>query len=259
VGLTQLELAKRSGMPQPAISRIERGAVSPSVDTLERLLRACDQELESVALAGDRDLDWDQIDDHLDMSPVLRARFAASAGRSMLQFRASGGRERTADVPPFDPPTMLIRLITRGVEFVVIGGFAAALRGSPVITDDLDICFADSEANRWRLSDVLADLGARTQGELTPSFVIEEALRQGDRSSFETSAGTVDAIATPRATNGHADLAAGAERLDIGECFVLVPSLDDLVRMKVDGVRDEDRFALRYLRAVRKRQAVEFR
>jgi hypothetical protein len=38
-----------------------------------------------------------------------------------------------------------------------------------------------------------------------------------------------------------------------------VPSLDDLVRMKVDGIRPEDWFALHYLRAVRKRQAVEFR
>jgi hypothetical protein len=51
----------------------------------------------------------------------------------------------------------------------------------------------------------------------------------------------------------------GADRLDIGDCLVLVPSLDDLVRMKVDGVRPEDWVALHYLRAVRRRQAVAFR
>jgi transcriptional regulator with XRE-family HTH domain len=260
VGLAQVELAKRSGMPQPAISRIERGTVSPSVDTLERLLRACDQELESVAVATDRDLDWDQVDDHLDMSPAARAQYAAAAGRSMLQFHAAARRRGgEGEDPPFDPPTVFGHFAARGVEFIVIGGFAAALRGSPMITEDLDICLADSEANRWRVSDALADLGARVRDELTPSVVIEEALRVGDRCSFETRAGTVDVIAKPRATNGYVDLVAGADRLDTGDGFVLVPSLDDLVRMKVDGFRPQDWIALHYLRAVRKRQAVEFR
>jgi hypothetical protein len=96
-------------------------------------------------------------------------------------------------------------------------------------------------------------------GALLVSFEIEEALQVGDRCSFATRAGTVDAIAKPRATNGYADLVAGADRLDIGDCFVLVPSLDDLVRMKVDGFQPQDWFALHYLRAVRKREAVELR
>jgi hypothetical protein len=90
-------------------------------------------------------------------------------------------------------------------------------------------------------------------------FEIEDALEVGDRCSFETTAGTVDTIATPRATRGYVDLVPGADRFDIGDCFVLVPSLDDLVRTKVDGVGEHDRFALDYLRAVRKRQGVALR
>jgi len=35
--LTQRALASRSGIPQPAIARIERGTVVPRVDTLDRL------------------------------------------------------------------------------------------------------------------------------------------------------------------------------------------------------------------------------
>jgi hypothetical protein len=136
----------------------------------------------------------------------------------MLQFLDAARRGREADDRQFDPITVLSHLAGRGVEFVVIGGFAAALRGSPVITEDLDICFARGEANRWRLSEALADLGARIRGELTPSFVIEEALRMGDRCSFETRAGTLDAIAVPRATNGYADLVADADWFDIDDC-----------------------------------------
>ena len=40
-GWTQIELARRLGTPQPAITRWERGALSPRIDTLERILKAC--------------------------------------------------------------------------------------------------------------------------------------------------------------------------------------------------------------------------
>lgn len=40
-GFTQSELASRAGTSQPAVARYEGGTVSPSVITLERLLRAC--------------------------------------------------------------------------------------------------------------------------------------------------------------------------------------------------------------------------
>ncbi len=39
-GLSQTELARRLGTDQPAISRIERDAVSPGLDSLNRILEA---------------------------------------------------------------------------------------------------------------------------------------------------------------------------------------------------------------------------
>lgn len=44
-GLTQAELAERVGMTQANISRIERGKVSPSLRTLDRLLGAIGETL----------------------------------------------------------------------------------------------------------------------------------------------------------------------------------------------------------------------
>jgi transcriptional regulator with XRE-family HTH domain len=44
-GLTQRELARRAGTSQAMVARIERGQQSPSVATLERLIRACGLEL----------------------------------------------------------------------------------------------------------------------------------------------------------------------------------------------------------------------
>lgn len=44
-GLTQLELAERAGTSQPALTRYERGAVLPTLPTLERVLSACGRRL----------------------------------------------------------------------------------------------------------------------------------------------------------------------------------------------------------------------
>src|SRR4051812_46822263 len=43
--LDQAELARRAGTAQPAISRIERNVVSPTVETLNRLLEAMGETL----------------------------------------------------------------------------------------------------------------------------------------------------------------------------------------------------------------------
>lgn len=47
-GLTQVELARRSHTVQPAIAAYESGARTPNIATLERLLRACDYDVEVV-------------------------------------------------------------------------------------------------------------------------------------------------------------------------------------------------------------------
>lgn len=44
-GLTQAQLAERAATSQPAIARYESGAASPSVATLDRILRAAGQRL----------------------------------------------------------------------------------------------------------------------------------------------------------------------------------------------------------------------
>jgi transcriptional regulator with XRE-family HTH domain len=52
-GLTQRELARRAGTSQAMVARIERGQQSPSVATLERLVRACGRELRIEAPGDD--------------------------------------------------------------------------------------------------------------------------------------------------------------------------------------------------------------
>ena len=52
-GLSQRALADRAGVSQPMISAIERGLQDPRHTTLDKLLRACGQELDLVLTAGE--------------------------------------------------------------------------------------------------------------------------------------------------------------------------------------------------------------
>lgn len=48
-GITQLELADRPGTAQPAVAAYESGAKTPNLATLERLLGACEHDVEVLA------------------------------------------------------------------------------------------------------------------------------------------------------------------------------------------------------------------
>jgi hypothetical protein len=55
----------------------------------------------------------------------------------------------------------ILEALTRHrVDFIVVGGVAGVLHGSPLHTDDLDILYSLDEQNRERLLAALAELGA---------------------------------------------------------------------------------------------------
>lgn len=76
-GLTQRELSRRSGIPQPTISRIERGLTSPTFDTLRPLIEAAGMEVQLAERAG-VGVDRSQLRERLSVSPAER--FAAAVG-----------------------------------------------------------------------------------------------------------------------------------------------------------------------------------
>ena len=88
-GLTQVELARRLGTSQSAIARWERGDVSPRVESLERILAACDFRA-AIELRDERPADLDQLRERLEWSPSERLRYL----EDMLAFeeRARGAR-----------------------------------------------------------------------------------------------------------------------------------------------------------------------
>ena len=62
-----------------------------------------------------------------------------------------------------DFQTLLKRFHDRGVEFVVIGGYASMLLGSDILTQDLDVCVRLGKQNLNRIYDAIEDLNPRNR------------------------------------------------------------------------------------------------
>lgn len=77
-------------MSQPAVARIESGAVTPRVDTLERLLAACGRGLEVMNRLGDG-IDRTDIAELLSVAPNVRARQGADASNALARLRRLAG------------------------------------------------------------------------------------------------------------------------------------------------------------------------
>ena len=87
-GLSQRELSRRTGVPQSAIARIERGLQVPRADTLERLLKACGFELRLGPTRGGG-VDQTVVDHWLGLSPAERLERATGYGRLVDRMRSA--------------------------------------------------------------------------------------------------------------------------------------------------------------------------
>lgn len=158
-----------------------------------------------------------------------------------------------SELPAFHPMRLLERLTARGVDFVVIGGFAAIAHGSPLLTQDLDIVCAPDPVNLEALGGVLVELGARLRGVADDVPFVPDAatLRRAEALTLDTPDGALDVLARPDGAPAYARLRERSERLDLGGIAVAVASLDDLIAMKRAAGRPKDHVALEHLEAVR--------
>jgi predicted nucleotidyltransferase len=159
-----------------------------------------------------------------------------------------------ADWPDFEPDALLRRLTAAGVDFVVIGGFAAIAHGASVLTSDLDVCFAADDANLRALGAVLVELGASLRGVKEDAPFVPDAatLRRVSVLTLDTPDGPLDVLVEPSGAPPYELLRRRAERLDLGGFAVLVASLDDLIAMKRAAGRAKDLLVVDELEAIRR-------
>jgi len=97
-GLTQAALAARLGVTQSAIAKLEREGSNPTVETLDRALRATGHRLQLIAPAWSGGIDESLIRQELKRSPAERIKGfeRMHADLHRLQIAAARSRDRAA-------------------------------------------------------------------------------------------------------------------------------------------------------------------
>jgi hypothetical protein len=157
---------------------------------------------------------------------------------------------------------MFACLNRHGVRYVLIGGLAAVLHGSPLLTLDVDICPSTEPSNLERLAAALREMEARLR---TPD--VAEGVRFPCDSTFlanvqllnlVTRFGDLDLSFRPSGTEGFSDLFRGAVEVNLRGLRVAVAALEDVIRSKEAANRPKDLRTLpvlrRLLEEIKKRQ-----
>ena len=156
--------------------------------------------------------------------------------------------------PDKDVEAILETLSRHEVRYLVIGGIAAVLFGSPYPTDDLDVCADEREPNRRRLGDALVELDAKEWDPHKDEYVdrdwTQDPLAADKTWLLQTRFGRLDVLFAPAGTAGYPDLARRRELIRIGDREIPVSAIEDLIRMKEAAGRERDRQQLPTLRKV---------
>ncbi len=155
----------------------------------------------------------------------------------------------------FDPRHILEVLSDHGVRYVLIGGVAARLHGSPLRTDDLDVTPDPESSNLARLVSALEELGAQfrvaSQIEGVPVALHPAWFHSLTSATFITRSGLLDVVLRPDGLEDYPTLAAQAAVFEVHGVRVQVAALDDIIRSKEAANREKDRAALGTLRSLR--------
>jgi predicted nucleotidyltransferase len=159
-----------------------------------------------------------------------------------------------ASWPEFRPTALLRRLVSHGVDFVVVGGIAMVGQGSARNTRDLDVCYSTDAANLEALGITLVEAGARLRGvpEQVPFVPDAQTLRRMSILTLETVDGWIDLLVSPPGAPSYEGLRARADRVTVDGIAILIASLDDLEAMKRAAGRPVDQIDLEEIEAIRR-------
>jgi hypothetical protein len=156
----------------------------------------------------------------------------------------------------FDPRAICGALNDEGVDYVIIGGFAAAIHGSPLPTTDVDIVPSRQQGNLERLARALARLDAKLRTEAGP---IAAKLDAGFLAAMPMMLnltckyGDIDLTFQPAGPLADfEEWNMGAREVVIAPLLsVRIASLEDVIDSKRAAGRDKDIRALPYLESLR--------
>ena len=134
------------------------------------------------------------------------------------------------------------RLCDAGVQFVVIGGWAAIFHGSAHVTNDLDVCYSRDRENLRKLADALAPYRPRPRGfpDDLPFVWDATTLANGTVFTLTTDLGIIDLLAEVSGIGTYADVYAVSVELDAFDRRLRALDLPALIRSKKAAGREKD-------------------
>jgi hypothetical protein len=144
----------------------------------------------------------------------------------------------------------ILRVLCRyEVDFILVGGIAAILQGSPLTTEDVDIVYLSSDENRSRLLGALDELEARYLDPAGRHIVPDASKLESMRMHLlRTRCGRLDVLRTVGAELGYDDLLGNTAQLAVEELQVRVLDLATIIESKEHANRPKDRYQLPFLR-----------
>jgi hypothetical protein len=158
-----------------------------------------------------------------------------------------------SEPPALEGDQILRALLEAHVDFVLIGGLAAQVHGSPSLTRDVDVCVNVDHENLDRLAVALRGLVAIRRGlpDGVAAPVDARALRPGDVFTLRTRFGDLDVLGHPEPGLDFQSLAPRSIKAELFGLSIRVASLEDLIATKRAAGRPKDRIELEILGALR--------
>ncbi len=144
-------------------------------------------------------------------------------------------------------------LLENDVDFVLIGGFAATVHGSTLVTQDLDICAAITEEQVTKLRKALGSLNPkhRMNPNFKPSFLDYPKDIKGTNNIYlETDLGVLDILSQTQPAGDFSSIKSRASEISLYGFKCKVISIEDLIRVKEAMKRPKDLQAVKELRII---------
>lgn len=158
----------------------------------------------------------------------------------------------TVDENSPDFAAMLKVLTEHQVEFVVVGGVAANLFGSPRLTYDLDIVYNRANPNLLRLTKALENLHPYLRGAPRglPFKLDLQTLKNGLNFTLTTDVGPLDLLAEIPGAHSYDDLLVDSFEIDEQGLKFRCVTLKRLIKLKAAAGRPKDFEAMAELKAI---------
>jgi hypothetical protein len=149
---------------------------------------------------------------------------------------------------------LLTRLDEHGFQYVIVGGMAAVLHGSSVVTEDLDVCAPMTQKNLSRLLAALADLHPRHRMPAKrPSLSPDPSTLRGFHNLYlSTDAGQLDILDSVDDVGDYATVRRKCITVKLFDRPVRLLNIDALIKAKAFLKRPKDLRVIADLEKVKK-------